>query len=287
MRVFRRSHLLSIYIYYLLLLLLLLILLQLSVLLGIHALLLIILVVLHLLLIHLILPLVVHPLHIILLILVFLLSVFLLVLHIFRVLLVGLEVLLVIGLLVHRFHVLGLRQIRLAGHHVRIVGVHALGLHRHHHSAGLTHGRLHLSLLLQSLGAHALVTRRTEWTYFLLAASDIWRSQLAIVISSEVAIGRLTRQHSAALLLLFKVTDCALVAIRVVCGECLGALGAGADAAEGPIGAHGDSLQSSIICANAVEEVRVSAKAVTVLANHVLQLLLLVVIVLPLIVVVI
>ena len=54
-----------------------------------------------------------------------------------------------------------------------------------------------------------------------------------------------------------------------------------------PISAHGESLQSSIIGANAVEEVRVSAKAIAVLADHVLQLLLLVVLVLPLIVVVI
>ena len=128
---------------------------------------------------------------------------------------------------------------------------------------------------------------RTEGPYFFLATSDDWRSQLAVVVATEIAIRGLAREESLTFLLLIEITDCALVAIRVVSGESLRAGGLWTEAAEGSIGTHTDSLQSSIIGAYAIEEVGVAAKSVAVLADHVLQFLLILVIVLPFIVVVI
>lgn len=107
------------------------------------------------------------------------------------------------------------------------------------------------------------------------------------MIACKIAIGGFAGEQALALLLLIEVADRALVPVRVVRREGLGAGGLVTEAAEGAIGADAHALQSRIISANAIQEIRIAAKAVAVLADHVLQLLLLVVVLLPLVVVVI
>jgi len=200
-----RSHLLSIYVYYLLLA---------CVFLLVHA-----IVLLFILLI-------VIALHFLaLVVILFLLSVLVGFLHFHSLNAAVLEILLVISLLIDGLHVLLLRHL-LARYHVRHLN-HLLAVHLGHHHAWLYLVDLHhvtLHLLLEPLRAQALVPRRTERPDFFLASSDIWRRQLPVVVTREVAVRGLAREQSLAALLLLKVAYGPLVAVRVVRRERLRAL---------------------------------------------------------------
>ena len=141
-----------------------------------------------------------------------------LVLHILDPLLIIVKILLVISLLIDGFHVLLLGILLLSGvilHTIR----NALTLQRHQHSWMLTctlHHITTLNLILESLRPHALMPWRTKWSYFLLAATDIWRCQLTIVISSKIAVRGLARQKSLAPFLLVEIADGSLFTVLVV-----------------------------------------------------------------------
>lgn len=240
--------------------------------------------------VHAAVPIIVH-LHLVLLMLLIeaLVLVLLVFVHIFGLLFI-LKILLIVILLIYSLHILRLRHLTLSVHHAIWHLSHplnALSPHRHHHTRGLAIHLHHatLDLLLQPVRSQTLMPWRAEWSDLLLAAKLRWQ-YLAIVITSEVTIGCLAREHPLASLALAEVADCPLVAFLVVGGEGFRAGGLGAQAAEGTTRTDPDTLQSRIIRTNTIEEVGIATEAIAVLSDHVLQLLLLLEVMFPLAVVV-
>ena len=136
----------------------------------------------------------------------------LLFIHIFG-LITFLEILLIVVLLIDGLHVLLL----LTTHHLVRAHVHAwMSLYGWHHAR--VHLLLHhvaLSLLFQALGTQALMARRTERPGLPLT-SELGRRQLAIVVTSKVAVRCFARQQLLAPFAFLEVADSALVALVVI-----------------------------------------------------------------------